>query len=67
MISEMIHRLPRELAMLVIEHDMDVAFKLADSVTVMHMGSVIAQGSPDEVRASAQVREIYLGAAEEAR
>ena len=67
MISEMIHRLPRAMAMLVIEHDMDVAFKLADSVTVMHMGSVIAQGSPDEVRASAQVREIYLGAAEEAR
>jgi branched-chain amino acid transport system ATP-binding protein len=64
MISEMILRLPREIAMLVIEHDMDVAFKLADSVTVMHLGGVIAQGSPDEVRRSAQVREIYLGATE---
>ena len=67
MISEMIHRLPREIAMLVIEHDMDVAFRLADSVTVMHLGAVIAQGSPEEVRASEQVREIYLGAAEEAK
>ena len=64
MISEMILRLPREIAMLVIEHDMDVAFKLADSVTVLHLGGVIAQGSPDEVRRSAQVREIYLGAVE---
>jgi len=66
MISEMILRLPREIAMLVIEHDMDVAFKLADSVTVMHLGSVIAQGTPEAVRASAEVREIYLGAAETA-
>ena len=67
MIADMIHRLPREMAMLVIEHDMDVAFKLAHSVTVLHLGAVIAQGSPAEVRASEQVREIYLGAAEEAK
>ena len=66
MIADMIHRLPREMAMLVIEHDMDVAFKLAHSVTVLHLGAVIAQGNPEEVRASEQVREIYLGAAEEA-
>jgi branched-chain amino acid transport system ATP-binding protein len=67
MIADMIHRLPPEMAMLVIEHDMDVAFKLAHSVTVLHLGSVIAQGSPEEMRRSDQVREIYLGAAEEAK
>jgi len=64
MISDMILRLPREIAMLVVEHDMDVGFRLADSVTVLHLGGVIAQGSPDDVRRSAQVREIYLGATE---
>ena len=64
MISDMIQRLPRDVAMLVIEHDMDVGFKLADSVTVLNLGSVIAQGSPSDVRNSAQVREIYLGATE---
>ena len=66
MISAMIERLPRAIAMLIIEHDMDVAFKLADTVTVMHLGGVIAQGPPGEIRRSADVREIYLGAAESA-
>lgn len=60
-ISRMIAELPRDLTLLMIEHDMDVALALADSVTVMHRGSVIMEGSPDEVQANPEVREVYFG------
>ena len=46
--------------MLMIEHDMDVALKLADQVTVLHRGKVILEGSADEVRVNPQVREVYF-------
>jgi branched-chain amino acid transport system ATP-binding protein len=45
-----------------IEHDMDVAFSLADRITVMHLGRVIAEGDVAAIRANSQVMEIYLGA-----
>ncbi len=51
------------LAVLFTEHDMDVVFGYADRVIVMHQGAVIASGLPDEVRADARVREVYLGEA----
>jgi branched-chain amino acid transport system ATP-binding protein len=63
---ETIRRLPREISMLLIEHDMDVAFDLCDSMTVMHLGEVLATGSPQEMRANPQVQDIYLGEALEA-
>jgi len=50
------------ITVLVIEHDMDIALELAAKVTVLHYGRVIADGSREEIRADAQVREIYLGA-----
>ena len=50
------------LTMVVIEHDMDVCFRLVDSITVLHYGTVIADGTKDEVRADPSVQEIYLGA-----
>ncbi|MCZ2096989.1 MAG: ABC transporter ATP-binding protein [Anaerolineae bacterium] len=46
---------------LITEHDMDVVFGLADRVVVLHRGCVLAQGSVEEIRASRQVREAYLG------
>jgi branched-chain amino acid transport system ATP-binding protein len=49
------------LAVLFTEHDMSVVFGFANRVIVMHLGEVIAQGAPDEVRADARVREVYLG------
>jgi branched-chain amino acid transport system ATP-binding protein len=49
--------------MLFVEHDMDVALSLADTVTVMKDGVVVAGGTPDEIRASRVVREMYLGTA----
>ncbi len=55
--------LPRTLTLLIVEHDMDVVFSLADRLTVLHEGQVIAEGSPAAVRADARVQAIYLGPA----
>ena len=54
-------RLPRSLTLLVIEHDLDVVFDLAERITVLDYGSVLLQGTPAEVRASDVVRQRYLG------
>ncbi len=55
--------LPRELTLLLIEHDMDVVFDLAERITVLDYGRVLIQGPPGEIRRSAIVRQIYLGEA----
>jgi branched-chain amino acid transport system ATP-binding protein len=51
----------RSIAVLFTEHDMDTVFAQADRIVVLHRGRLIAQGRPAEVRASAEVREVYLG------
>jgi branched-chain amino acid transport system ATP-binding protein len=58
---EMLKKLPSAITMMIIEHDMDVAFELAESITVLHYGQVIAEGSNEEIRANEKVQEIYLG------
>ena len=55
--------LPSGLALLVIEHDMDVVFRLAERITVLDYGRVLIEGTPSEVRRSPEVRRRYLGAA----
>ena len=60
-IAKMIAALPREITVVMIEHDMDVALGLADRVTVLHQGQVILEGSPEEVRSNAEVRDVYFG------
>ena len=57
----LIGRLPADLTVLMIEHDMDVVFDIAERITVLDYGKVIVAGTPDEIRASDLVREIYLG------
>jgi branched-chain amino acid transport system ATP-binding protein len=51
----------RGLTLLFTEHDMDVVFSIADRITVLHQGAVLAEGPPDEVRRNEDVQRIYLG------
>ncbi len=57
----MLKKLPAQITILVIEHDMDVAFELAERVTVLHYGKVIADGTVEEIKRNRNVQEIYLG------
>jgi ABC-type branched-subunit amino acid transport system ATPase component/ABC-type branched-subunit amino acid transport system permease subunit len=57
----LIRRLDKVITLLIIEHDMDVALKVADRVVVFHHGQKVADGSTLEIRANNKVREIYLG------
>jgi branched-chain amino acid transport system ATP-binding protein len=60
----MVRSLPRDMTILMIEHDMDVAFDLADRITVLHQGRLIAEGDTATIRNDPQVTAIYLGADE---
>jgi branched-chain amino acid transport system ATP-binding protein len=57
----LLRSLPESVTVVIVEHDLDVVFALATSVTVLHLGRVLLTGTPDEVRASAAVQEAYLG------
>jgi branched-chain amino acid transport system ATP-binding protein len=56
----------RKIGVLFTEHDMDVVFNHADRIIVLNRGELVAEGTPDEVQANDQVKEIYLGGAEAA-
>jgi branched-chain amino acid transport system ATP-binding protein len=62
-ILDAIERLPENIAVLIIEHDMDVVFRFAKRVTVMVSGAIFAEGTPREIESNPQVREVYLGQA----
>jgi branched-chain amino acid transport system ATP-binding protein len=59
----LIASLPRSLSILMIEHDMKVVFSVADRITVLYYGEVLASGTPADIQANARVREVYLGMA----
>jgi branched-chain amino acid transport system ATP-binding protein len=60
-LTELLLALPSDVTLLLIEHDMDVALRVAHSVTMMHEGKIIAEGTPSEIRANETVHELYLG------
>jgi branched-chain amino acid transport system ATP-binding protein len=61
LLTDLLLGLDRELTIVLIEHDMDVALRVADSVTLMDDGAVVIEGTPDEIRASELVQALYLG------
>jgi branched-chain amino acid transport system ATP-binding protein len=60
-LTSLIKELPRTVTLILIEHDMEIVLDLADSITVLHRGSVIAEGSPEEIKANQDVQNVYLG------
>lgn len=58
---ELLSAMPASLTTVIIEHDMEVMFALADRITVLHRGAVVMTGSTEEVKADPRVKEIYLG------
>jgi branched-chain amino acid transport system ATP-binding protein len=60
-IAAFIKQLASRLTLLVVEHAMDVVLSISDHIVVMHQGRLLAQGTPDEIRANVQVQEAYLG------
>jgi branched-chain amino acid transport system ATP-binding protein len=63
LLTSLLLSLDREVTLLIIEHDMDVALTVAERVTMMHEGAVIVEGTPAEIRGNQQVHDLYLGRA----
>jgi branched-chain amino acid transport system ATP-binding protein len=61
LLTDLLLALDAEITLIVIEHDMDVALRVAERVTMMHDGRVIVEGTPDEIRANELVHDLYLG------
>jgi branched-chain amino acid transport system ATP-binding protein len=60
-VVELIQELHGEITIMLIEHDMDLVMELVDSLTVLHHGQIIAEGSPAEIKENEQVQEVYFG------
>src|ERR671918_1766187 len=61
LLTELLLQLDREITLVLIEHDMDVALTVSERVTMMHEGRVVVEGTPDEIRGNQLVHALYLG------
>jgi branched-chain amino acid transport system ATP-binding protein len=61
-VHKLLHAIPRDVTIVMIEHDMDFALEFAERITVLHFGRVIVEGTRAEVVADPRTREVYLGA-----
>ena len=62
--TSMIKALPRDVVLLIIEHDLDVAFELTEKMTILSSGKILTEGSEEEVKSNPEVQRVYLGAGE---
>jgi branched-chain amino acid transport system ATP-binding protein len=62
-ILEVLSTLPADIAILIIEHDMDLVFRFARRITVLVQGQVLVEGTPEEIAVDPRVRSVYLGEA----
>ena len=60
-LANIIQSLLKDVMLIMIEHDMTIAFELAERMIVLHQGEIVADGSPEDIRANQKCREIYLG------
>jgi branched-chain amino acid transport system ATP-binding protein len=60
-LSKLIKKLKQQMTILLVEHDMETIFALADRITVLVYGEVVASGTVDEIRTNLTVRQAYLG------
>jgi len=60
-IAELIKGLSEKISVVLVEHDMDLVMNISDKITVLHYGSIIAEGMPEDIRSNLLVREAYLG------
>jgi len=60
-LAKLIQHLLKDITILMIEHDMNIAFDFADRMIVLHQGEIFADGRPEEIRTNPKIREIYLG------
>ena len=60
-LTDLIKKLSKEVTLILIEHDMEVVLDIADQITVLNRGSVIAEGTPQEIRENQEVQDVYLG------
>ena len=58
---DILQSLPPHVGFIIIEHDMDVALRVAERVTMMHNGRIFKQGTPEEIENDPEVQELYLG------
>jgi branched-chain amino acid transport system ATP-binding protein len=63
-LTELLLKLDPKVTLILIEHDMDVALRVAEWVTMMHDGAVIVEGTPEEIRANELVHDLYLGSSQ---
>jgi len=61
LLTDLLLALDRTITLILIEHDMDVALRVAERVTMMHDGRAIVEGTPDEIRSNELVHDLYLG------
>src|SRR5204862_3207681 len=61
-VNQLLFAIPRDVTVVMIEHNMDVALEFADRITLLHFGEVVVEGTRAEVVADARTKEVYLGA-----